>query len=181
MGAAGREMRMRMQMRHIARISRRRVAIRSPRRTQLQNEMYNFTLTDPVNESLKFIDFIPSSAVVRVAPYRVPKGTFTPKLYFEQANKYTIKRGLASLVENVNKQQANPRSHCDQMSVLNKLCAVLFTVLLAIVAVILPPLAVLLVAGCGTDICINILLTLLGWIPGTTHAHREREKHYSCV
>ncbi|CAI2166602.1 4588_t:CDS:2 [Funneliformis geosporum] len=34
-----------------------------------------------------------------------------------------------------------------------------------IFAVILPPLGVLLEKGCGADLCINILLTLLGYIP----------------
>src|ERR1043165_7287276 len=34
-------------------------------------------------------------------------------------------------------------------------------------AVILPPVGVMLERGCGPDFCINILLTLLGYIPGT--------------
>ncbi|KXN73004.1 cation transport-related protein [Conidiobolus coronatus NRRL 28638] len=37
-------------------------------------------------------------------------------------------------------------------------------------AVILPPLGVLMERGCGTDLLINILLTLLGYIPGIIHA-----------
>lgn len=32
--------------------------------------------------------------------------------------------------------------------------------------VILPPVGVFLEVGCGTDLCINILLTILGFIPG---------------
>lgn len=36
-----------------------------------------------------------------------------------------------------------------------------------ILAIILPPLGVLLERGLSLDLCINILLTLLGYIPGT--------------
>lgn len=36
-----------------------------------------------------------------------------------------------------------------------------------IFAVILPPIGVLLEKGCGCDFLINILLTCLGYIPGT--------------
>lgn len=32
-----------------------------------------------------------------------------------------------------------------------------------------PPLAVFLDRGCGCQLLINCLLTLLGWIPGTIH------------
>lgn len=39
-----------------------------------------------------------------------------------------------------------------------------------ILAVILPPLGVLAEKGCGKDLAINILLTLLGYIPGIIHA-----------
>ena len=38
-------------------------------------------------------------------------------------------------------------------------CKVLF-------AIILPPIAVLLEKGCGCELCLNVVLTLLGWIPG---------------
>ncbi|CAG8684066.1 11519_t:CDS:2 [Funneliformis mosseae] len=37
-------------------------------------------------------------------------------------------------------------------------------------AIFLPPLGVLLEKGCGADLCINILLTLLGYLPGIIHA-----------
>ncbi|KAL1590177.1 hypothetical protein WHR41_01320 [Cladosporium halotolerans] len=40
----------------------------------------------------------------------------------------------------------------------------------AIIAIFLPPLAVLLRSGCGVQFFINILLTLLGWLPGVIHA-----------
>ncbi|CEL05634.1 Putative Plasma membrane proteolipid 3 [Aspergillus calidoustus] len=43
-------------------------------------------------------------------------------------------------------------------------------VCVAILAIFIPPLAVLLVRGCGADLCINICLTLLGDIPGIIHA-----------
>ncbi|KAI3342126.1 hypothetical protein F4824DRAFT_495063 [Ustulina deusta] len=39
-----------------------------------------------------------------------------------------------------------------------------------IFAVILPPLGVFLERGCGADFLINILLTLLGYLPGIIHA-----------
>ncbi|KAJ7740703.1 hypothetical protein DFH07DRAFT_838839 [Mycena maculata] len=43
-------------------------------------------------------------------------------------------------------------------------------ILKIIVAIILPPLGVFLERGCGADLLINILLTILGWIPGVIHA-----------
>ncbi|BFZ61545.1 plasma membrane proteolipid Pmp3 [Saitoella coloradoensis] len=39
-----------------------------------------------------------------------------------------------------------------------------------IIAIILPPLGVFLERGCGADLLINILLTILGYIPGIIHA-----------
>lgn len=39
-----------------------------------------------------------------------------------------------------------------------------------ILAVLLPPLGVFLERGCGADLLINILLTILGYIPGIIHA-----------
>jgi len=38
------------------------------------------------------------------------------------------------------------------------------------VAIFIPPLGVFLERGCGADLLINILLTILGWIPGVIHA-----------
>ncbi|CAG8533052.1 13119_t:CDS:2 [Dentiscutata erythropus] len=40
----------------------------------------------------------------------------------------------------------------------------------AIFAVFFPPLGVFLEVGCTKDLLINILLTLLGWVPGIIHA-----------
>ena len=37
-------------------------------------------------------------------------------------------------------------------------------------AIILPPVGVLLERGFGSDFCINVLLTILGYIPGIIHA-----------
>jgi uncharacterized membrane protein YqaE (UPF0057 family) len=45
-----------------------------------------------------------------------------------------------------------------------------FVIALIILAVIFPPLAVLLDQGCHEDLLINILLTILGWFPGVIHA-----------
>ncbi|KAJ4519048.1 plasma membrane proteolipid Pmp3 [Exophiala dermatitidis] len=39
-----------------------------------------------------------------------------------------------------------------------------------ILAIILPPLGVFLERGCNADFFINILLTILGYIPGIIHA-----------
>lgn len=39
-----------------------------------------------------------------------------------------------------------------------------------ILAIILPPLGVFLQVGIGLHFWLNILLTLLGWIPGVIHA-----------
>lgn len=39
-----------------------------------------------------------------------------------------------------------------------------------ILAVVLPPLAVFLNSGISSAFFINILLTLLGWVPGIIHA-----------
>jgi uncharacterized membrane protein YqaE (UPF0057 family) len=36
--------------------------------------------------------------------------------------------------------------------------------------VLLPPLGVLMTVGFGPTVLINILLTLLGWVPGSIHA-----------
>ncbi|SNX81299.1 Plasma membrane proteolipid 3 [Melanopsichium pennsylvanicum] len=39
-----------------------------------------------------------------------------------------------------------------------------------ILAIFLPPLGVFLERGCGADFWINVLLTILGYIPGIIHA-----------
>lgn len=39
-----------------------------------------------------------------------------------------------------------------------------------IFAIFIPPIGVLLEKGIGSDLCINILLTILGYIPGIIHA-----------
>ncbi|KAG8895704.1 hypothetical protein FRC00_006423 [Tulasnella sp. 408] len=41
---------------------------------------------------------------------------------------------------------------------------------LILVTILLPPLAVFFMTGCSADLCINILLTILGYIPGHIHA-----------
>ena len=46
----------------------------------------------------------------------------------------------------------------------------MWTLLLILLALLLPPLAAFLVVGLGTHFWINLILTLLGWIPGTVHA-----------
>ncbi|KAG1782176.1 hypothetical protein EV702DRAFT_511898 [Suillus placidus] len=41
---------------------------------------------------------------------------------------------------------------------------------LIFVAVIFPPAAAAFISGCGCDLFVNILLTLLGYLPGLIHA-----------
>ena len=51
--------------------------------------------------------------------------------------------------------------------------AIVFTlwgILSLILAIFLPPIGVLMHNGCGKDLLINILLTILGYIPGIIHA-----------
>ena len=43
-------------------------------------------------------------------------------------------------------------------------------ILKIIIAIILPPLAVALTHGIGKEFLLNLLLTLIGWIPGVIHA-----------
>ena len=40
-------------------------------------------------------------------------------------------------------------------------------------AVLLPPIGVLLERGIGADLCINILLTILGYIPGKSNTKTD--------
>ena len=52
------------------------------------------------------------------------------------------------------------------------------TLVRILLAIFLPPIAVLLTTGLGLQFLLNILLTLIGWLPGTVHAlwlmNRER-------
>ncbi|KAK0719608.1 plasma membrane proteolipid 3 [Lasiosphaeria hispida] len=43
-------------------------------------------------------------------------------------------------------------------------------ILLVLITILLPPLGVYAVAGCGADLFINIILTCLGYFPGHLHA-----------
>ncbi|QRV81945.1 plasma membrane proteolipid [Ceratobasidium sp. AG-Ba] len=43
-------------------------------------------------------------------------------------------------------------------------------VILYFVALLVPPLPVFMKRGCSADVLINILLWVLGWIPGVIHA-----------
>jgi uncharacterized membrane protein YqaE (UPF0057 family) len=44
-------------------------------------------------------------------------------------------------------------------------------------AILLPPVGVLLTYGLSTALLINIVLTLLGWVPGIIHALWALAKH----
>jgi len=42
--------------------------------------------------------------------------------------------------------------------------------LLIILAIILPPIPVLIKRGCGCEFLLSIILTIIGWIPGVIYA-----------
>ncbi|PSN74715.1 UPF0057-domain-containing protein [Corynespora cassiicola Philippines] len=44
------------------------------------------------------------------------------------------------------------------------------TLVLILITIFIPPIGVFMVAGCGMDLFINILLTILGYFPGHIHA-----------
>jgi uncharacterized membrane protein YqaE (UPF0057 family) len=46
----------------------------------------------------------------------------------------------------------------------------MWTIILIILAILLPPLAVFLMSGFGKDFWINLILTVLFWVPGVVHA-----------
>ncbi len=46
----------------------------------------------------------------------------------------------------------------------------MWTLILVIVAIFVPPLAVFMMVGLGRDFWINLILTLLFWVPGMIHA-----------
>ncbi|TVP97516.1 MAG: YqaE/Pmp3 family membrane protein [Planctomycetaceae bacterium] len=46
----------------------------------------------------------------------------------------------------------------------------MWTIVLIILSILLPPLAAFLVVGLSTHFWINLILTLLGWLPGLVHA-----------
>jgi uncharacterized membrane protein YqaE (UPF0057 family) len=52
------------------------------------------------------------------------------------------------------------------------------TILRIILAIVLPPLGVFLTVGIGAQFWINILLTLLGYIPGIVHAIWVIARHH---
>ncbi|KAH7050114.1 hypothetical protein B0J12DRAFT_541382, partial [Macrophomina phaseolina] len=51
--------------------------------------------------------------------------------------------------------------------------------ILYIVAIFLPPLVVLAKRGCGGSFCLNVILTILGWIPGVIRAWWSVRKYES--
>ncbi|MEM9483752.1 MAG: YqaE/Pmp3 family membrane protein [Cyanobacteria bacterium P01_F01_bin.116] len=46
-----------------------------------------------------------------------------------------------------------------------------------LLAILLPPVGVFLTYGLSTPLVINIILTLLGWVPGSLHAVWTLAKH----
>jgi uncharacterized membrane protein YqaE (UPF0057 family) len=53
----------------------------------------------------------------------------------------------------------------------------MMTLLRYVLAVVLPPVGIFLTYGVSTALVINILLTLLGWVPGIIHAVWAIAKH----
>lgn len=41
---------------------------------------------------------------------------------------------------------------------------------MTILAIVFPPLPVLLETGCSATLLLNVVLTILGWLPGVIHA-----------
>ncbi|MBU3012060.1 YqaE/Pmp3 family membrane protein [Polaribacter vadi] len=50
------------------------------------------------------------------------------------------------------------------------------SILTIILSILLPPVAVLLKHGLGKEFVINVLLTILGWLPGVIHAFYVNSK-----
>ncbi|APZ47003.1 proteolipid membrane potential modulator [Polaribacter reichenbachii] len=50
------------------------------------------------------------------------------------------------------------------------------SILTIILSILLPPVAVLLKHGLGKEFLINVLLTILGWLPGVIHAFYVNSK-----
>ena len=50
-----------------------------------------------------------------------------------------------------------------------------------ILGILLPPLGVFMTVGVGPTLIINILLTLLGWLPGSIHALWVIVKHEESI
>lgn len=44
------------------------------------------------------------------------------------------------------------------------------SIIMVVLAVVFPPLPVLIERGCSGTLLINVLLTLLGWLPGVIHS-----------
>ncbi|KAJ7031563.1 hypothetical protein C8F04DRAFT_693031, partial [Mycena alexandri] len=65
--------------------------------------------------------------------------------------------------------QTHPYTTSHTTSHLTTMAFTASDILKIIAAVILPPLGVFLERGCGTDLLINVLLTILGFIPGIIH------------
>lgn len=47
-----------------------------------------------------------------------------------------------------------------------------------LLGILLPPLGIFLTYGISTTLLINVVLTLLGWLPGSIHAVWAIAKHY---
>ncbi len=55
------------------------------------------------------------------------------------------------------------------------------TLLRFLLGLIIPPLGVFLTVGVGSTLFINVLLTLLGWLPGSIHAIWVIAKHEEVI
>ncbi|TDZ17698.1 Plasma membrane proteolipid 3 [Colletotrichum orbiculare MAFF 240422] len=51
-------------------------------------------------------------------------------------------------------------------------------IFLILITIVVPPVGVYAVAGCGMDLLVNICLTILGYIPGHIHAFYVEYVYY---
>ncbi|KAJ8114735.1 hypothetical protein OPT61_g3452 [Boeremia exigua] len=68
------------------------------------------------------------------------------------------------------KTQVTQKQHRNYIAPTSQPAKMIKTILLIIITIFFPPVGVFLVAGCGADLLINILLTILGYFPGHVHA-----------
>jgi uncharacterized membrane protein YqaE (UPF0057 family) len=75
---------------------------------------------------------------------------------------------------NCNNSVISPgKSHYTKSQIYRKIMKILRLVL----GLLIPPLGVFLTVGVGPTLVINVLLTLLGWLPGSIHALWVITKH----
>jgi len=79
---------------------------------------------------------------------------------------------VAGLAQTASKSivETTTRTSPRQPAALSEMPSSTSDVLLYFLAIFLPPLAVFFKRGCAADFWINVLLSILGWLPGVIHA-----------